>query len=77
MERILYTEETVSEFPSSPHLFEKFQELRDELAAMEAERDMLLSLVREVADADGTEDMDEVLVRVKEIAEGNPYPEEY
>jgi len=77
MERTLYNENTVSEVPSSSHFLEHLQDLRDELAALEAERDMLLSLVREVAEADGADEMNDVLVRVKEIADGNPYPEEY
>lgn len=77
MEKVLYTEESISEMPAGADVYNHLQGLREELDKMEVERDNMLTLLYEVADASDAEELDEVLVKVREFVEGHPYPTPY
>ena len=69
-----YNENTFSDSPLSSDFHNQYQVLRDELDKLEAERDGLLCLIHEIAETAETDDLEEVLVRVREIAENRPNP---
>jgi len=77
MEKVFYTENSVSEFPSSVEVYNHLRCLRNELDLMEGERDIMLALLHEVSEADDLDSLEEVLGKVREFVEGRPYPPPY
>ena len=77
MEKVVYNEESISTVPGSAHYYEHVQGLRDELSFMEVERDDALLLLREVAEADDSDELEDILARVREFVESMPYQTPY
>lgn len=69
----VYSEDTIDDLPTGPEIHEKVQDLRDELSRMEAEKDDLLALLREVLEADEQGDLEDVLNRIREVVEEKDY----
>lgn len=77
MEKAVYTEEVITSMPNSSFIHEHIQTLREDLERLEAEKDEMLILLHGVADAEGSEELEEVLLRVKEFIENRAYPTPY
>ncbi len=77
MEKVAYTEETITSMPSSTFIHEHIRTLRDDLDRLETERDGMLVLLHESADAEGPEELEEVLLRVRDFVESRAYPTPY
>lgn len=69
MEKVVYSEDTIFDPPTGAPLYSHMQGLRDELDRMELERDNVLMLLQEVAEAEGPEEVEEVITRVREFIE--------
>jgi len=77
MEKVVYNEDVISSHPGGAEVYEHLQGLKDELDRMEGERDNMLALLHEIADAEDIEEADEVLVKIREYIEHRPYPTPY
>lgn len=77
MEKVVYNEDTIFDSPVGAPFYDHIQGLRDELDRMEIERDNALALLREVAEAEGPEELDEVMVKVRDFVENIPYNDPY
>ena len=74
---VVYTKELVESMPTSSLIQEQIQSLREELERVELEKEEMLVLLHEIADAEGIEELDEVIVRVKSFIEDKTYPTPY
>lgn len=77
MDKVVYNEDTIFNPPTGAPFHDHMQGLRDELDRMEVERDNALALLREVAEAEGIDEVEDVLVKVKDFMEDVPYPTPY
>lgn len=77
MEKPTYTEETITGMSSSTRIHEHIQILQDDLGRLETERDEMLVLLYEMVDAEGSEELEEVLICVREFVENQAYPAPY
>ena len=74
MEKVVYDEDSIFNPPTGAALYDHMHGLRDELNRMEIERDNALTLLCEVAEAETPEDVEDVLVKVREFVDNSPYP---
>ena len=77
MERVLYTEETITSMPNSTFIHEHIQDLRETVDRLEAEREEILLLLYEIVDAEGLDELDEIILKIKTFVENTPYPAPY
>jgi hypothetical protein len=72
MKSISYNE--IDYHGTGSEIFEHFQNARDDLALTEAERDTMLSLLHEVAEASDADELDDAITKIKEFTNNRPYP---
>jgi len=77
MDEVMYTEETVTTRPNGTFIHEQLQDLRDVVDRLEADREEMLILLYELVDAETIEELDEVILKVKDFVEERPYPTPY
>lgn len=77
MRETVYNDDSGTDYHISSDFYGEFQNLRDALDKVETERDSLLCLLHEVSEADGEDELEEILLRVKEITENRPNPLPY
>lgn len=77
MEKLVYNEDVVSDFPTTSRFFDTYQALKDELSKMEAEHDVMLSLLRDLVEAEDSDEFEEVMARVKDFAENREFIVDY
>lgn len=77
MEKVVYNEDTIFSPPTGAPYYDHMQGLRDELDRMEIERDNALALLREVAEADGPEELEDVMAKVRDFVEEVPYSDTF
>ena len=76
MEKTAYDEVFVA-VPTGVEYHQRMESIRSILSLVEAERDNALSLLREVIEVDDADDLEDVLVKVKEFVENVPFADTY
>ena len=77
MEDVIYSRELVESMPTGSFVQEQIQCLRDSMGRVELERDEMLVLLHEIAEAEDIEELDELVTKVKEYVEQKAYPTPY
>jgi len=77
MDKVVYNEDTIYNPPTGAPLYDHMQGLRDELDRMEIERDNAFALLREIAEAEDPEEVEDALAKVRDFMEDVPYPTPY
>ena len=77
MDKVLYTEETINTRPNGAFVQEQIQDLREDIDRLELDREDMLRLLYEIADAETIEDLDEIIVRVKTFVDDRLFPAPY
>lgn len=71
MDKTSYDENLVA-VPTGIQYYEQMENMRSELSRAEIERDNAVSLLNEITEAD-TDDMEDIINKIKEFVEGTPY----
>ena len=85
MKKEVYDEDTISLTPSTADMYSYLQDLKDDLARMEGERDEAITLLREVLDLEDElidergnwDDLDAIMNRIREFVDGGPDSVDY
>ena len=77
LDKVLYTEETINTRPNGAFIQEQIRGLRDDLNRLELDHEEVLFLLYEIVDAEGIEELDEVIIKVKNFVETRPFPSPY